>query len=213
MVAPASPLKAQRFIRDNLPLAEPHGLAGLRLHRAVPASGLARFLGEDGGTPYWAYAWPGGLALARHLIEHPDLVRGRRVLDFGAGSGIVAIAAMRSGAASALAVDTDALAAVATELNAEANGVTIATRTGFIAPDEVDAELILAADTFYAEDVARAATVFLAACAARGIDVLVGDIGRRFLPFELLRAVAEYEVSDIGNPTEMQTGKIFSLLP
>ncbi len=112
---------AEAFIRARLPITEVPR-TGLRLHLAGPQSGLSRLV-PPGGMPFWAYAWPGGVALALHLAANPEAVRGRAILDLGPGSGLVCLAALRAGASVALALDTDPLAAVATNLNAEANGL------------------------------------------------------------------------------------------
>ena len=111
----------------------------------MPASGLTAWLVEQGMAdvpPYWAYAWAGGAALALYLRDHPELVAGQSVLDFGSGGGLVAIAAARAGA-KVTAFDSDAIGRVATEVNAEANGVAVSVR------DVVtEAEIVLAGDVF-----------------------------------------------------------------
>src|SRR6185437_4516376 len=116
-----------QFIHANLPLVPATTVPEILLHTARPESGLWRLaeLDEAFDAPYWAYAWGGGLALARHILDHPETVAGRVVLDLGAGSGIVAIAAAKSGAKSVIAADIDRYAIIATALNAAANGVTI----------------------------------------------------------------------------------------
>ena len=127
------------------------------MHKARPKSGLWRLteMYDDFGTPYWAYDWGGGLALARHILNHPQLVAGRTVLDLGAGSGIVGIAAAKSGAKSVIAADIDRYAVAAIGLNAAANGVTISTFFGDLtagSPPEVD--VVLVGDLFYEADLA-----------------------------------------------------------
>ena len=114
---------ARAFIAANLPAKPAPGLPEVSIHTATPASGLRRLVA--GRNPYWAWCWAGGLALARHILAHPELVAGRRALDLGTGSGLVAIAAARAGAAHVLAVDSDADAVAAAEANAAANAVTI----------------------------------------------------------------------------------------
>src|SRR5690349_7151761 len=116
---------ARDFIRANLRLEPAPGLPEILLYRAHAQSGLSRIAG--GAPPYWAHTWAGGTALARHILDHPDTVQGRNVLDLGTGAGLVAIAAARAGAASVTAADIDPNAIAATKLNAEANGVSIAT--------------------------------------------------------------------------------------
>jgi len=191
-----------QFIRSNLPLVPAPALPEILLHTAGPDSGLWRLAENDENfeAPYWAYAWGGGLALARHILDHPHTVAGRDVLDLGAGSGIVAIAAAKSGARSVLAADIDRYAIVATGLNAVANGVTIATRLGDPtagAPPDVD--IVLVGDLFYEADLAARVTGFLDRCVRSGIQVLVGDPWRSFLPRMHLRLLAQYPGRDFGN--------------
>lgn len=171
------------------------------LHRAGPTSGLWRLAATDEAfaTPYWAYDWGGGLALARHVLDHPHTVAGRIVLDLGTGSGIVAIAAAKAGAARVIAADIDRYAITATGLNAAANGVTIATLLGD--PTEgspPDADIVLVGDLFYAADLAERVTRFLDRCLQSNIEVLVGDPWRSFLPQTRLRLIAEYPGQDFG---------------
>lgn len=171
------------------------GLPGLRLYRAHAKSGLNRLK----RSPYWAFPWAGGLALARHLVARPEAASGRRVLDLGAGGGVVAIAAARAGAGSVLAADIDPHAVAALKLNAEANGVDIA----IIAEDILGGEpplvdLVLVGDLFYTPALAARVARFLDRCRAEGIEVLVGDPGRGPLPLERLKFVAEYDVPDFG---------------
>jgi predicted nicotinamide N-methyase len=191
-----------QFIRSNLPLAAVPSLPEILLHTAGPQSGLWRLAEseETFGTPYWAYVWGGGLALARHVLDHPRTVAGRVVLDLGTGSGIVAIAAAKSGAKSVLAADIDRYAVMATSLNAAANGVTIATHLGDLTaglPPAVDA--VLVGDLFYEGGLAERVTDFLDRCVRADIQVLVGDPWRNFLPRTRLRLVAEYPGTDFGS--------------
>ena len=145
--------------------------------------------------PFWAFAWAGGQALARYILDHPEEVRGRRVLDFATGSGLVAIAAMKAGAASALAADIDPFCQAAVALNAEANGVTVS----FVGEDLLegaapDVEVICAGDICYAWPLADRVRRWLEAGHARGARVLIGDPGRAYLPREGLAPLASYEV-------------------
>ena len=155
-------------------------------------------LGPRPGPPYWGFAWAAGLALARHLIDHPALVAGRRVLDFGSGSGLTAIAAAMSGAAHVLAADVDPLAVVALSLNADANGVAIeATAADFLADGTFDpaaVDVVLAGDVFYDPTFAPRAVAFLARCRAAGCEVLVGDPGRAALPVARLEKLSDRPV-------------------
>jgi predicted nicotinamide N-methyase len=205
MSVSAAPRSAQArdFIAASLPLVALPFLDGLRLHRAGPASGLRQFAvrrGREGEAPYWAYPWGGGLALARYLLDHPQRIAGKRVLDLGAGGGVVAIAAMRAGASAALAIDVDPDALAAIALNAEANGVAVTAICADPlddAPPEVD--LILVGDLFYEAGLAARTTAFLDRCRAAGIAALIGDPWRAHLPRERLVKLADYRLADFGD--------------
>lgn len=222
--------RLQAFIRDRLPLTPVPGLPDIRLHTAHAASGLGRFIATigaargagaggdredlasgqgdlDGGgakPPYWAYPWAGGLALAHHLAQGgASVVAGRRVLDLGTGSGLVAIAAARAGAAGVTAVDIDPLACMAAMLNADANGVAPAVtvrRTDLLQACEppVDVDCVLVGDLFYDADLARRVLRYLDCCRAVGVDILIGDPDRASLPGARLERFAAFEVADFG---------------
>lgn len=190
------------FIRQNLRLEPVPSLPEILLYTAHPASRLSRLADpddEDPPAPYWAYQWAGGLALAHHFAAHPELVAGKRVLDLGAGSGLVGIVAAKAGAiVSAAEIDPNGSAAVA--LNAAANGVVLAIVELEIAgpvPDGID--LIAAGDVFYNADVAERMLPFLLRCRAAGIEVLIGDPDRRDLPVTRLERLASYAVGDVGD--------------
>jgi predicted nicotinamide N-methyase len=154
-------------------------------------------LGEAGlPPPFWAFAWAGGQALARYVLDHADTVAGRQVIDLASGSGLVAIAAMKAGADRVAAFDIDAFARAAMAINADANGVDIAISGDnlLLAPNAVPADTVLAGDIFYQQDVAESAFAFLAARAARGARVLIGDPGRCYLPKHKLTQIASYRV-------------------
>jgi predicted nicotinamide N-methyase len=143
------------------------------------------WLAREGiAPPYWAFAWPGSAALARWLLDAPAPVAGRRVLDFGCGSGLAAIAAAKAGAAEVLAADIDPLAAAATRLNAEANGVAVATTTRDVVGEAGRWEVILAGDVCYEKPMAERVLAWLRAEAARGVEVVLADPGRAYLPRE-----------------------------
>lgn len=152
-------------------------------------------LGELGlPPPFWAFAWAGGQALARHVLDHPDTVRGRKVLDFASGSGLVGIAAMKAGAASVTCADIDPFAVAAIALNGEANGVALSpTQADLIGRDE-GWDTVLAGDIAYERDLSEKVFAWLLALAARGAGVLIGDPGRTYLPKERLTRLAEYSV-------------------
>lgn len=204
-------LNPSDFIRTRLPLLPVPGIPEIVLHKAVPASGLGRLAAEDAafGSPYWAYYWLGGLALARFVLDRPETVRGRRVLDLGCGSGLVAIAAAKAGAASVLAVDVDPYAVKAAELNAAANGVAVELAHGDLTDGPVpEVELILAGDVFYDPEPAARVTPFLTRCRAAGIEVLVGDPRRAPLPVARLRGLAEYRFAETDSGV-MRASEVF----
>jgi predicted nicotinamide N-methyase len=144
--------------------------------------------------PFWAFAWAGGQALARYALDNPALLAGRRALDFGSGSGLVAIAAAKAGAAGVEASDIDPFAVAAIEVNAAANGVSVAPRLENLIGADEGWEVVLAGDIVYERDLAEAATEWLASLARRGATVLIGDPRRSYLPHERLDCVIEYGV-------------------
>lgn len=202
MKRPPGPPDAAAFIARHLPLAPVPGVPGLRLHQATAASGLHRLLGDATDPPYWAYRWGGGLALARFLADQPEAVRGRTVLDLGAGSGLVAIAAARAGAARVEAAEVDAHAVAAITLNAAANGVVLTIRhADLLDGPSPDAEVVLVGDLFYDAALAARTTAYCERCHAAGATVLIGDPFRKPLPRDRLRLLATYEVEELtGRP-------------
>lgn len=198
------------FIRDNLPIMAVPGVPEVRLHKAVPASGLNRLAKEDPhgfGSPYWAYHWAGGLALARHVLDHPAIVAGKRVVDLGAGGGLVAIAAAKAGASVVTAAEVDPYALAALSLNAAINHVAIGIHAGeMVGGPAPDADVILVGDLFYAPDLAVRVSAFLDRCAAAGLTILVGDPWRRPLPSTRLREVARYSVAETANAPGKESG-------
>lgn len=146
--------------------------------------------------PYWAIPWAGGQALARHVLDHPELVRGKAVADFATGSGLVAIAADRAGAARVIGLDVDPLACAAVRLNATLNGAAVEPRLGDAIGDLLDGfEVVLVGDIFYERRLAERALPWLRTLARRGALVLAGDPGRNYTPreAEALEPVAEYD--------------------
>lgn len=146
--------------------------------------------------PFWAFAWAGGQALARYILDNVEVANGRRVVDFASGSGLVAIAAARAGAQSVVASDLDPFAVAAIGINAAANGVAAQIRP--VSTDLLgtvpEADLVLAADVFYERDLAGAVTAWLTDLQARGRTVLIGDPGRTYLPRARLECLATYAV-------------------
>ncbi|MCB1534303.1 MAG: methyltransferase [Rhodoblastus sp.] len=187
------------FIRANTRLlAVPHA-PEISLQLADEATALwektEEELGEIGlPPPFWAFAWAGGQALARYILDQPEIVAGKRVLDFASGSGLVAIAAAKAGAREVEASEIDVFAVEAIAINARANGVSINPRLDDVIGREAGWDVILAGDVSYERDMAQRVTDWLAGLAARGATVLVGDPGRSYLARERLEAVAEYRV-------------------
>jgi predicted nicotinamide N-methyase len=171
----------------------------IRVHRVDGAVGLLDLTGgefrSDEPLPFWAFAWAGGQALGRHVLDDPGIVAGLRVLDVAAGSGVAAIAAAMAGAASVDAVDVDPASAEAVLRNAAANGVTVTARAGDVLGGTTGgAEVLLAGDVFYSLSTAERMTDFLRAARRGGARVLVGDPGRGYFPERLFDRVAEYMV-------------------
>jgi predicted nicotinamide N-methyase len=152
-------------------------------------------LGQIGlPPPFWAFAWAGGQALARYVLDHPETVAGRRVLDFASGSGLVAIAAAKAGAPAVEASEIDAFALVAIALNAAQNGVRVTARCDDLIGSDEGWDVVLAGDVSYQQDMAEAATSWLAELSRRGAIVLIGDPWRSYLARDLLEPIAEYSV-------------------
>ncbi|GAA2384990.1 class I SAM-dependent methyltransferase [Dactylosporangium salmoneum] len=187
-----------QFVLANTRLAPVPLTPEVRLHLADEAIELWERTesanGEQMPPPFWAFAWAGGQALARYVLDNPALVHGRDVLDLAAGSGLVAIAAMHAGAARVTAVEIDALAVAAIGINAEANAVAVTPLLGDVLEQEPDAEVVLAGDVFYSREMTRRMLAYLRRAAGRGARVLVGDPGRAYLPKDHLTLLAEYDV-------------------
>lgn len=187
------------FIRAETRLLPVPHTPEILLHVADEATELWQRTEEELGKiglppPFWAFAWAGGQALARYILDHPETVRGKHVLDFASGSGLVAIAAMKAGAAQVTACDIDGFAIAAIALNAEANGVTVMpVQTDLIGQDEAW-DTVLAGDICYERDLAERVTDWLFALSRRGATVLIGDPGRSYLPKERLERLEIYEV-------------------
>ncbi len=145
--------------------------------------------------PFWAFAWAGGQALARYCLDHHGMIKDKSVLDFAAGSGLVGIAAAKSGAARVLAVEIDAFAIPAIGLNAGANGVAIEAREVDLIGRDEGWDVVFAGDVFYERDMARRVFDWLEGLSRRGATVLIGDPGRSYLPKDSLEAVATYDIA------------------
>jgi predicted nicotinamide N-methyase len=151
--------------------------------------------GQPGlAPPFWAVAWPGGQVLARYLLDHPAAVAGRSVLDLGSGSGLVAIAAAKAGAAGVIASETDPLARAAIELNAAANDQLAPACVGSVFDSGPAVEVILAGDVWYERELATQVAAYLEKAAVAGAHVLTGDIGRSYFPRDRYQRVASYEL-------------------
>jgi predicted nicotinamide N-methyase len=189
----------ESFIRANTSLMAPPHVPEIKLHLASEAHELWLKTEEELEQiglppPFWAFAWAGGQGLARHVLDHPEIVWGRRVLDFASGSGLVGIAAKMAGADDVLAADIDPWAETAIRLNAEANAVSLDFTGVELVGRAVDADIVLAGDVFYDRAFADALVPWFQRLAAGGKQVLVGDPGRAYLPKERLDFCAVYEV-------------------
>jgi predicted nicotinamide N-methyase len=202
------------FILANTRLQSPPHTPELSLHLADEITPIWRMteeaLEELGlPPPFWAFAWAGGQALARYIIDNPDEISGKRVIDFASGSGIVGLAAARSGAARVLAADIDGFCQAAISLNGEANGLAIE----FTDQDLLDhpapawAEVILAADICYEKPLAERVMAWLADAKAGGARVLIGDPGRSYFPRHGLAKLAEYQVKTTREIEDMEVKK------
>ena len=189
----------ERFILENTGILHPPHVPELRLHLASEAHELwlktEEELEEIGlPPPFWAFAWAGGQGLARYVLDHPESVCGKRVLDFASGSGLVAIAAAKAGAAKVLAADIDPWTETAIRLNAALNGVDISFTGLDLVGKPVDTDVLLACDVLYDRTFSDFLVPRFLELTEKGVIVLVGDPGRAYLPKERLRAEATYQV-------------------
>jgi len=220
---PIPSARRRSIVLANTRLRDVPGVPGVRLHLADAVEPVWRAMraatgSPDGGSdepiPFWAFAWAGGLALGRYVLEHPESVRGRSVVDVATGSGLVAIAAARAGASSVVAIDIDPFAEAAARLNARANDVSIEVVRGDAFADlPPPADVVLIADTWYEGPLAARVLPWLGSVVAAGRDLLVGDPGRRYLPAEAFEQIAEY---DVETTTELEDrpvvrGRVFRL--
>jgi predicted nicotinamide N-methyase len=187
------------FVLANTRLIAPPLTPEIRLRLADEAVPIWKKTEDELGAmglppPFWAFAWAGGQALARYTLDHPALVKGQRVLDFASGSGLIAIAAAKAGAAEVEASDVDAFAVAAIEANAAENDVGVGPRLENLIGADDGWEVVLAGDIAYEKDFADAAMDWLASLARRGASVLIGDPRRSYLPLDRLDCVIEYSV-------------------
>lgn len=200
------PTDPEAFIRANTALERPAMVPEFRLWLAseyVPIWQATEDWLEQHNVdpPYWAFCWPGGQAIARYLLDHPDEVRAKRVIDFAAGSGVSAMAAARAGAASVMANDIDLLSLVAARLNAAANGLAIElSADDWLASDDTPAaDVVIAGDVCYEREMSARALAWLRGHAKAGRLVLLGDPGRNYFSAQGLEELARYEI-----PTSLQ---------
>ena len=186
----------ESFIIANAALIAPPLVPEIRLYLATEVVPLWRATEEElekmgVPPPYWAFAWAGGQALARYILDHPEQIMGKHVLDIGSGSGMVAIAAAKAGAASVLAADIDAFSIAAIRLNAAANGVTVAVTQDDLIGAESDWDMVLVGDLFYERPLAERLLGWL-----KTLDrpALLGDPGRNYFPKDQVEPLAVYNV-------------------
>lgn len=195
-----------RFIIDHCRALEVPIASQIRLYLADDDTALWR-MGEEEleelglPSPFWAFAWAGGQALARYCLDHPDIVKGKKILDFASGSGLVAIAALTAGAKSAIATEIDAFAIEAIKLNAALNDIDLDARLDdLLAPDNMarlldnPPELFVAGDVFYDAEMTQRVLTLMSALKKRGCEILVGDPNRAYLPKDRLELLQTYQV-------------------
>lgn len=214
------------FIREHTALISPPLVPEIRLHLAAESLPIWQSTEEalaarNVPPPYWAFAWAGGQALARYLLDRPEIVRTKRVLDLGAGSGLSAIAARLVGAADVEANDIDRVAAAAMTVNADANGVVLRITTDdLLAADDhdrrlADVDVVLIGDLFYEKPLAELVLAFADRAAARGVPVLTGDPQRSYFPKARFTALEEYRVPVTREleDSEIKRTSVWALIP
>jgi predicted nicotinamide N-methyase len=189
------------FIAANTKLIAPPHVPEIVLHLAEESVPIWRKTEEELGEmnvppPFWAFAWAGGQALARYLLDNPHEVKGKTVLDLGTGSGLTAIAALKAGAASVLAADIDAMALASAHLNAAANGVALSTtQRDLLSAPPGAFETVLVGDLFYERELADRVLTYISLAKSHGARVLVGDPQRSYFPTDRFACVAAYDVA------------------
>jgi predicted nicotinamide N-methyase len=202
------------FIRTQTVVGSPSILPELKLHLATEVTPLWQMTEErmKGGNlppPFWAFAWPGGQGLARYVLDHPESVCGKRVLDFAAGSGVAAIAAMKAGAKHVLAIDIDPLALQAIELNAMQNDTVVyCTDIYDIGKAAKHVDVILVGDVCYQQAMATRILRWLWLCVAAGTRVIMGDPGRAYVPESGLTLLATHTVPTLFDLESQDTRQV-----
>jgi predicted nicotinamide N-methyase len=213
-------LDPAEFIRTQTQIVSPSIIPELRLHLATEVTPLWKLTEEalaqhsELPPPYWAFAWPGGQGLARYVLDTSGLVEGKRIIDLASGSGIVALAAMKAGAKSALAVDIDKLALEAIKLNAMLNGVDVKVSEGLnLKKPPSQTDLILAGDICYQQSMSASLTRWLRLCVEAGIPVYIADPGRAYVPYEGMVNLASYDVPTSRDleDREMRTATVWRM--
>lgn len=191
----------ETFIRDYTDLTAPPLVPELRLHMATEVTPLWRATQDllddmDLPPPYWAFAWPGGQALARYLLDMPVEVRGKHVLSFAAGGGVDALAAARAGASVVEANEIDPIATAAIEANAAANGLSVRlTERDIMGQIDPAWDVVIAGDVFYEQPMAKRARAWFTELAARGVTVIFADPDRTYMPpAALIEPLADYDI-------------------
>jgi predicted nicotinamide N-methyase len=212
------------FIKAHTTLKAPPLVPEVRLHLASEAMELWRETEALAAAsvsglrnlppPYWAFAWPGGQAVARYVLDHSEEFAEKSVLDFGAGSGLVAIAAAKAGAVPVIAAEIDELALAAIELNAAANGVFVEPIANDLIGSDGRWHTVLAGDMCYERPLAERLTVWLRDLARQGTRVLLGDPGRNYFPADGVEPVATYSVPTSRDleDREVRETSVYSLL-
>jgi predicted nicotinamide N-methyase len=209
------------FVRRNTAIETPPLVPEIRLHLATEVTPIwqatEETLARSGlPPPFWAFAWAGGQALARYLLDHPETITGREVLDFGSGSGLAAIAAAKAGAAHVTATDIDPFAVAAIAINAALNEVNITVTTDDVIdnPERIW-PIVTAGDVCYEQPMAEQATAWLRCLAERGSLVLLGDPGRTYLPTAGMVQLAHYRVPVSRELEDRDTrdGVVWQVLP
>jgi predicted nicotinamide N-methyase len=194
-----APAEAESFILANTSLTAPPHVPEIRLHLADEAHDLWLKTEDELAAiglppPFWAFAWAGGQGLARYILDHPETVRDRRVLDFASGSGLVAIAARIAGARDILAADIDPFCEAAVRLNARANGIALKFTGADVIGTDGGWDIVLAGDVFYDRPFAERLVPWFSNLHLRGAEILVGDPGRSYLPKDRMQPLAVYQV-------------------